>query len=66
MSPLKTLNATTLILTAAGLALIAIAVILMLEARPSSLPMGSAASGASSGQPIARARTPSFSAASNS
>ena len=37
MSPLKTFNASTLILTASGLALLGI---LTLEARPTSLPAG--------------------------
>ena len=59
MSPLKTFNATTLILTATGLALIGI---LTLEARPTSLPAGSA----SSGQSIVRANTINSSAANNS
>lgn len=59
MSPLKTFNATTLILTAAGLALIGI---LTLEARPTSQPAGSA----SSGQAIVRANTINSSAANNS
>lgn len=66
MSKPKTLNATALILIAAGLALIGIATILMLEGRPTSPPAGSASSGASSGPSIARASTTSFSAASNS
>jgi hypothetical protein len=63
MSPLKMFNATTLILTAAGLALIGI---LTLEARPTSLPAGSASSGASSGQSIVGASTTNSSAANNS
>ena len=63
MSEIKTFNGTTLILTAAGLALIGI---LTLEARPTSLPAGSAASGPSSGQSIVRANTTNSSAANNS
>jgi hypothetical protein len=58
----KPFNATTLILTAAGLALIGI---LTLAARPTSLPAGSVSSGASSGQSVVRANTLNSSAANN-
>jgi len=63
MSPLKTFNATTLILTASVLALLGI---LTLEARPTLLPAGSAASGPSSGQSIVRSNTTNSSAVNNS
>jgi len=46
MSSRKSLNALAIILTAAGLALIGVATILMLQARPSSPPAGKAANGA--------------------
>lgn len=65
MSTRNSLNATALILTAAGLALIGIAMILMLEARPTSLPAGNALSGGASAQSMARASAASYSAASN-
>ena len=45
MSSRKSLNALAIILTAAGLALIGIATILMLQARPSSAPAGQASDG---------------------
>lgn len=66
MSKPKMLNATALILIAAGLALIGIAVILTLQSRPSLPPAGSALSGPSGAPSIARASATSFSAASNS
>ncbi len=66
MSKPKTLNAAALILIAAGLALIGIAVILTLQARPSLPPAGSALDGPSGAPSIARASTASSSAASNS
>jgi hypothetical protein len=66
MSSPKTLNATALILMAVGIVLIGIAAIVTLEARPTSPPAGNALSGASSGQPIARASTSNFLAANNS
>ncbi len=61
---LKTL-APALILTAAGLALIAIATIVMLEARPSTPPAGSVTGSASFLPSVAGARGPGFSAANN-
>lgn len=66
MPRLKSFNATAFILTAAGLALIGIALIQSLQGRPASLPAGSVASGAASGQSVARASAPDVSAASNS
>jgi hypothetical protein len=45
MSSRQSLNALAVILTAAGLALICIATILMLQARPSSAPAGQAVEG---------------------
>jgi len=53
MSSPKTLNATVLILTAAGLVLIAIAAIVTLEARPTLPPAGSVSRGAASGHTAA-------------
>ncbi len=61
----KSLNATALILTAAGLALIAIATILMIEAGPTSLPAGNALSDGPSARSIARAGAAGYSAASD-
>jgi hypothetical protein len=63
MSSRKSLNALAVILTAAGLALICIAAVLMLQAKPSSAPAGAAADG---GPGLAeRAGAANYSASSN-
>ena len=65
MSSRKSLNALAIILTAAGLALIGVATILMLQARPSSAPAGKAADGGPGVASVARVGAPSYSASSN-
>ncbi len=65
MSSRTSLNALAIILTAAGLALIGIATILMLQARPSSPPAGKAADGGPGVAAVERMGAASYSASSN-
>ena len=65
MSSRKSLNALAVILTAAGLALICIAAVLMLQAKPSSAPAGAAAKGGPGIAAIEHATASSYSASSN-
>jgi hypothetical protein len=65
MSSRKSLNALAIILTAAGLALIGIATILMLQARPSSAPAGQASDGGPGIASLERIGASSYSASSN-
>jgi hypothetical protein len=65
MSSRTSLNALAIILTAAGLALIGIATILMLQARPSSPPAGKAADGGPGVASVERMGAANYSASSN-